>query len=138
MSPRKMSKVNLELLDRFGSQLRRFFRFCEHVTSLNGFTPLRYRLVLQVKAVPRGEWEIRAKWIERLKAKQQGVVVPISRREDSGLIRCNVGGGDQGPVEVRLTKVGEQRSKQLARLPRNELFSVKDGFAVAGIGGRTP
>lgn len=138
MTTRKMSKVDFEMLARFRYQLRRFLRFSEEVTRLNGVTPLQYQLMLQIKGFPGREWATVAELAERLQAKHHGVVALISRCEEAGLVRRNVGRGDQRRVEVQLTTVGEQRLEQLARLHQDELQSVKNGFAVPGVGDGTP
>jgi DNA-binding MarR family transcriptional regulator len=49
-------------------------------------------------------------------------------------VRRNASRSDQRRVEVQLTQEGEQCLEQLARLHRDELQSVKGGFAVPGIG----
>ncbi|MDR6860585.1 DNA-binding MarR family transcriptional regulator [Variovorax guangxiensis] len=138
MSTRKMSKVDFETLARFRYQLRRFLRFSEEVTRLNGVTPLQYQLMLQIKGFPGREWATVAELAERLQAKHHGVVALISRCEEAGLVRRNVGRDDQRRVEIQLTQAGERRLNQLARLHRDELLSVKDGFALPGVGDGTP
>jgi DNA-binding MarR family transcriptional regulator len=138
MSTRKMMKVDFETLARFRYQLRRFLRFSEEVTRLNGVTPLQYQLMLQIKGFPGREWATVAELAERLQAKHHGVVALISRCEEAGLVRRNVGRDDQRRVEIQLTPAGERRLNQLARLHRDELLSVMDGFAVPGVGDRTP
>ena len=138
MSTRKMSKLDFETLARFRYQLRRFLRFSEEVTRLNGVTPLQYQLMLQIKGFPGREWATVGELAERLQAKHHGVVALISRCEEAGLVRRNVGRDDQRRVEIRLTQAGERRLNQLARLHRDELLSVMDGFAVPGVGEGTP
>ena len=138
MSTHKMSKVDFETLARFRYQLRRFLRFSEEVTRLNGVTPLQYQLMLQIKGFPGREWATVAELAERLQAKHHGVVALISRCEEAGLVRRNVGRDDQRRVEIQLTPAGERRLNQLARLHRDELLSVMDGFALPGVGDATP
>ena len=132
MSTRKMSKVDFETLARFRYQLRRFLRFSEEVTRLNGVTPLQYQLMLQIKGFPGREWATVAELAERLQAKHHGVVALISRCEEAGLVRRNVGRDDQRRVEIQLTQAGERRLNQLARLHRDELLSVMNGFVLPG------
>lgn len=126
MSTRKMLKVDFETLARFRYQLRRFLRFSEEVTRLNGVTPPHYQLMLQIKGFSGREWATVGELAERLQAKHQGVVALISRCEEAGLVRRNVGRDEQRRVEIRLTPAGERRLNQLARLHRDELF-VGDG-----------
>jgi DNA-binding MarR family transcriptional regulator len=133
-----MSKVDFETLARFRYQLRRFLRFSEEVTRLNGVTPLQYQLMLQIKGFPGREWATVGELAERLQAKHHGVVALISRCEEAGLVTRNGGRDDQRRVEIRLTQSGERRLNQLARLHRDELLSVKDGFALPGVGDGTP
>jgi DNA-binding MarR family transcriptional regulator len=134
MSTRKMSKTDFETLANFRYRLRRFLRFSEEVTRRNGVTPLQYQLMLQIKGFPGRDWASVAELAERLQAKHHGVVALISRSEEAGLVKRSASQSDQRRVEVQLTKEGEQCLEQLARLHRDELQSVKGGFAVPGIG----
>ena len=90
--------------------------------------------MLQIKGFPGREWATVAELAERLQAKHHGVVALISRCESAGLVRRSASRSDQRRVEVQLTPEGEECLGQLARLHRDELQSVKDGFAVPGIG----
>lgn len=134
MSARKMSKAEFEALAGFRYQLRRFLRFSEEVTRKSGVTPLQYQLMLQIKGFPGRDWASVAELAERLQAKHHGVVALISRCEAAGLVQRNASRGDQRRVEVQLTPAGEQCLEHLGRLHRDELESVKGGFAVPGIG----
>jgi DNA-binding MarR family transcriptional regulator len=133
MSTRKMSKTDFETLAQFRYALRRFLRFSEEVTRKGGVTPLQYQLMLQIKGFPGRDWANVAELAERLQAKHHGVVALISRCEEAGLVRRNASRGDKRRVEVQLTKHGEECLEQLARLHRDELQSVKGGFAVLGM-----
>jgi DNA-binding MarR family transcriptional regulator len=133
-----MSKTDFETLANFRYQLRRFLRFSEEVTRRSGITPLQYQLMLQIKGFPGREWATVAELAERLQAKHHGVVALVSRCEAAGLVRRAASRGDQRRVEVALTQQGEQCLERLARLHRDELQSVKDGFAVPGIGDGAP
>lgn len=130
MSARKMSKADFETLAEFRYQLRRFLRFSEEVTRRNAITPLQYLLMLQIKGFPGREWATVAELAERLQAKHHGVVSLISRCEAAGWVSRHASQNDQRRVEVRLTPEGDERLEQLARLHRDELQSVKAGFAV--------
>jgi DNA-binding MarR family transcriptional regulator len=138
MLKRKMSKADFETLANFRYQLRRFLRFSEEVTRRSGVTPLQYQLMLQVKGFPGREWATVAELAERLQAKHHGVVALLFRCEAAGLVQRNASRGDQRRVEVELTREGEQCLEQLARHHRDELQSVKGGFAVPGIGDDAP
>jgi DNA-binding MarR family transcriptional regulator len=131
-----MTKDDFETLAGFRYHLRRFLRFSERVTRANGVTPLQYQLMLQIKGFPRRDWASVAELAERLQAQHHAVVQLISRCEAAGWVRRDACRDDQRRVEVRLTADGERRLEQLARLHRDELRSVKQGFAVPGIGGR--
>lgn len=132
---RKMSKADFEALAGFRYQLRRFLRFSEEVTRKSGVTPLQYQLMLQIKGFPGREWASVAELAERLQAKHHGVVALISRCEAAGFVSRNASRDDQRRVEIRLTAAGEERLEALGRLHRDELQSVKNGFAVPGIDG---
>ncbi|MBA3591141.1 MAG: winged helix-turn-helix transcriptional regulator [Methylibium sp.] len=138
MSTRKMAKADFETLAGFRYQLRRFLRFSEEATRRNGVTPLQYQLMLQIKGFPGREWATVAELAERLQAKHHGVVALISRCEAAGLVSRHASRGDQRRVEVQLTKTGDECLEQLARLHREELQSVKGGFAVPGLGNDAP
>jgi DNA-binding MarR family transcriptional regulator len=138
MPARKMSKVDFEALAGFRYQLRRFLRFSEEVARNNGVTPLQYQLMLQIKGFPGRDWASVAELAERLQAKHHGVVALISRSEAAGLVQRNPSRGDQRRVEVTLTPAGEQCLEHLGLLHRDELQSVKGGFAVPGIGDGAP
>jgi len=133
-----MSKADFETLANFRYQLRRFLRFSEEVTRRSGVTPLQYQLMLQIKGFPGRDWATVAELAERLQAKHHGVVALVSRCEAAGLVRRDASRSDQRRVEVALTQQGEQCLDHLARLHRDELQSVKDGFAVPGIGDGAP
>lgn len=135
MTTRTMSKSDLECLAGFRYQLRRFLRFSEEVTRRNGMTPLQYQLMLQIKGFPGRDWASVAELAERLQAKHHGVVALVSRCEAAGLVKRSASRSDQRRVEVRLTPAGEQCLEHLAHLHRDELRSVKAGFAVPGIDG---
>jgi DNA-binding MarR family transcriptional regulator len=133
VSDRKMSKADFETLANFRYQLRRFLRFSEEVTHDNNVTPLQYLLMLQIKGFPGREWASVAELAERLQAKHHGVVALVSRSEAAGWVRRKTSRGDKRSVEVHLTPAGEACLDRLARLHRDELESVKYGFAVPGM-----
>lgn len=130
----KMSKADFESLAGFRYQLRRFLRFSEEATRKSGVTPLQYQLMLQIKGFPGREWASVTELAERLQAKHHGIVALVSRCETAGLVKRSASRSDQRRVEVSLTAAGEERLEQLARLHRDELQSVKNGFAVPGLG----
>ena len=133
MSSRKTSKADFETLADFRYQLRRFMRFSEEVTRQNGVMPLQYLLMLQIKGFPGRDWATVAELAERLQAKHHGVVALVSRCEAAGWVQRRSSRSDQRSVEVHLTPAGEARVEQLARLHRDELQSLKSGFAVPGV-----
>jgi DNA-binding MarR family transcriptional regulator len=91
--------------------------------------------MLQIKGFPGRDW---AGVAERLQAKHHGVVALISRCEAAGLVSRRPGRADQRRVEVTLTSDGEQRLEWLARLHRDELRSIRNGFRVPGLGDDAP
>lgn len=120
-----MSKADLERLAQFRYQLRRFLRFSEEVTRTAGVTPLQYSLMLQIKGFPDRDWATVGELAERLQAKHHGVVSLVSRCEVAGLVKRNAGRSDRRRVEVQLTKKGDRRLQQLARLHLAELLSLQ-------------
>lgn len=133
MPERKMTKADFETLANFRYQLRRFLRYSEEVTHENGVRPLQYLLMLQIKGFPGREWATVAELAERLQAKHHGVVALVSRCEAAGWVRRETGRSDLRSVEVHLTPAGATCLERLARLHRDELQSVKSGFAVPGM-----
>ncbi|MEP7138332.1 MAG: MarR family transcriptional regulator [Caldimonas sp.] len=134
MSSRKLSKADFQTLAGFRYELRRFLRFSEEVTHRNGVTPLQYALMLQIRGYPGREWATVAELAERLQAKHHGVVSLVSRCEALGWVERVASRGDRRCVEVHLTALGDERLEQLARLHRDELQSIRDGFSVHGLG----
>ena len=128
-----MTKGDFETLAGFRYALRRFLRFSEQVTRANGATPLQYQLMLQIRGFPGRDWATVAELAERLQAQHHAVVQLISRCEAAGWVRRDASRDDQRRVEVRLTADGERRLERLARLHRDELRSIKGGFAVPGL-----
>lgn len=138
MTPRRarraaLSKADFDVLAEFRYRLRRFLRFSEEVTRQSGLTPLQYQLLLQLKGYPGREWATVGELAERLQAKHHGVVALVSRCEAAGLVSRYASRADQRRVEVHLTPAGELCVQRLARLHRDELVSVKDGFIVPGL-----
>jgi DNA-binding MarR family transcriptional regulator len=127
-----MSKADFEALAEFRYQLRRFLRFSEETTRLNGVTPLQYQLMLQLKGFPGRDWATVAELAERLQARHHGMVALVSRCEALGLVRRRASRTDRRRVEVSLTPQGEACLERLAGLHRDELLSVKGGFVVPG------
>ncbi|MGH8800331.1 MAG: MarR family winged helix-turn-helix transcriptional regulator [Casimicrobiaceae bacterium] len=125
-----MSKSDFETLARFRYQLRRYLRFSEEVTRRKGITPLQYQLLLQIKGFPGRQWATVGELAERLQAKHHGVVSLVSRCETAGLVKRSSGRSDRRRVEVRLTRKGDGCLRQLARLHRLELLSLRGKFAV--------
>ena len=134
MSTPRMSKIEYETLAHFRYQLRRFLRFSEQATQRLGATPLQYQLMLQIKGFPGRDWASVTELAERLQAKHHGVVALITRCEALGWVQRRASRDDQRRVEVRLTPAGTRCLEQLARLHRDELQSVQDGFIVPGLG----
>ena len=128
-----MSKAEFEVLAAFRYQLRRFLRFSEELTRRHGVTPLQYQLMLQVQGFPGRDWATVAELAERLQAKHHGVVALVSRCEAAGLVHRGASRDDQRRVEVHLSAAGRQCLDRLARLHRDELRSVADGFVVPGL-----
>jgi DNA-binding MarR family transcriptional regulator len=133
MAARKLSKPDFETLARFRYELRRFMRFSEEATHRNGVTPLQYALMLQIRGFPGREWATLAELAERLQAKHHGVVSLVSRCEAVGWVQRVPSRRDKRCVEVHLTAQGNECLEQLARLHRDELRSVRAGFAVPGL-----
>jgi len=127
-----MSKSDFETLARFRHQLRRFLRFREEVTHRHGVTPLQYQLMLQIQGYPGRRWATVAELAERLQAQHHGVVSLVSRSEAAGWVRRVASRDDRRRVEVHLTAKGRACLERLARLHREELKSVRDGFLIPG------
>jgi DNA-binding MarR family transcriptional regulator len=126
---RPVSKAELERLADFRYRLRRFLRFSEEATRAQGVTSLQYQLMLQIKGFPGREWASVGELAERLQAKHHGVVSLVSRCEAAGLVARTTSSGDRRRVDVALTRKGEKCLDGLARQHREELVSLRRGYA---------
>lgn len=129
-----LSKADFEILAEFRYRLRCFLRFSEEASRSSGLTPLQYQLLLQIKGFAGRQWATVGELAERLQAQHHGVVALISRCEAAGLVVRRASRDDRRRVEVHLSPAGEKCVRHLARLHRDELLSVKDGFMVPGLG----
>ncbi len=123
-----MSKREFEKLADFRYQVRRYLRFSEEVSRRNGITSLQYLLLLQIVGFPGRDWASIVELAERLQAKHHGVVSLVSRCEALGLVSRSSSTSDKRQVEVRLTRMGNDRVARLAALHRRELASLKGKF----------
>ena len=129
----RLSQSDIELLAHFRHQLRRFLRASEELARAHGCTAQQYQLLLQLRGFPGRRWASIAELAERLQAQHHGVVALVTRCEAAGWVERRASRGDQRLVEVHLTPTGRTLVERLARLHRDELASVRDGFAVPGI-----
>ena len=127
-----LSKKDFETLSHFRYQLRRFLRFSEEATHLQGITHLQYQLLLHVRGFPDREWATVSELAERLQSHHHGVVSLISRCEKLGLVQRQVGRKDRREVEVHLTPRGNDVLNALAGQHRNELLRLQGIFRVPG------
>ena len=128
-----MTKEEFEALAQFRYELRRFLRFSEQATHVQGVTPLHYLLLLQIKGYPGRDWATITELAERLQAKHHGVVSLVTRCEEAGLVRRSTSAEDRRRVEVRLTAKGTKLVERLAVLHRSELQSFRDVFRISGV-----
>ena len=133
MSTRRLSQSEIERLADFRYQLRRFLRASEALAHAHGCTAQQYLLLLQLRGFPGRQWASLAELAERLQAQPHGVVALVTRCEAAGWVERRASRGDQRLVEVHLTAAGRALVERLARLHRDELASIRSGFAVPGI-----
>ncbi len=129
----RLSQSDIELLAHFRHQLRRFLRASEELARAHGCTAQQYQLLLQLRGFPGRRWASIAELAERLQAQHHGVVALVTRCEAAGWVERRASRGDQRLVEVHLTPTGRTLVERLARLHRDELASLRGGFAVPGI-----
>lgn len=123
MSKKALTKKEFETLSEFRYRLRRFLRFSEQVTRMNGITPLQYLLLLHIKGFPGRNWALIGELAERLQASHHGTVALVSRCESLGWVERRQGQVDRRAVEVHLTDDGERIAAKMAQLHRDEHLS---------------
>lgn len=128
-----LTQADLEMLAHFRHQLRRFLRASEELAHAHGCTAQQYQLLLQLRGFPGRRWASIAELAQRLQARHHGVVALVTRCEAAGWVERRASRGDQRLVEVHLTATGRALVERLARLHRDELASIRSGFAVPGI-----
>lgn len=114
---------------RFRSELRRFLRETETVTSQEGLTPERYDLLLMIEA---GEVEGRRVTVgglqEALQLKQQGVTELVGRAIRAGLVTRERSAADGRVYHLRLTPEGETVLLRVFRGLRASRASFAEAF----------
>jgi DNA-binding MarR family transcriptional regulator len=125
-----VTKRQYEMLANFRYQLRRFLRYSERVTRLQGITPLQYQLMLQVQGYPGRDWATVSELAERLQAKHHGVVALLTRCAKRGLLARNASASDGRSVEVRLTPKGRKILQRIAQLHLEELATLQGQFTI--------
>ena len=133
MTPKTLTKREIETLSDFRYQLRCFLRFSEALTHGFGITNLQYLLLLHVKGYQGREWATISELAERLQSHHHGVVSLASRCEKSGLIYRKRGTVDKREVLIYLTPEGDELVTNIANLHRNELLSLQGVLKIPGV-----
>jgi DNA-binding MarR family transcriptional regulator len=121
----QLEKKDYESLSDFRYQLRRFLRFSEAATRMQGITPLQYVLLLHVKGYPGREWATVGELAERLQSHHHGTVALVTRCEKLGLVERRQCDEDRRRVEIHLTEKGERCLDTLAHAHRTELLTER-------------
>jgi DNA-binding MarR family transcriptional regulator len=118
------SALDYEALAEFRYQLRRFLAFSESNAQKNGLTSQQYQALLTIKGLsaPLGHMSV-GKLAEFLLVKPHTVVGLIDRMAKLGLLKRFQDSGDGRRILVMLTRKGEQRLSNVAKVNWLELRS---------------
>jgi DNA-binding MarR family transcriptional regulator len=124
-----MAAAELEAAARFRTELRRFHRATERVTSSEGLTPERYDLLLMIEAAQRNGRDVTVSSLrEALQLPQQGVTETVKRAVQAGLVTREPSPHDGRVKYLRLTPEGERRLRQAFRALRNDRAAFAKAF----------
>jgi DNA-binding MarR family transcriptional regulator len=122
--------VELESVAAFRTQLRRFLRRTDVVTSQAGLTTQRYDLLLMLKSADREGRGVRLTDLcELLQLQQTAVTELVKRSEQAGLIDRRPSAEDGRSTLLRLTAEGERRLRQVVDVLREERQTLGAAFA---------
>ncbi len=122
--------VELESVAAFRTQLRRFLRRTDVVTSQAGLTTQRYDLLLMLKSADREGRGVRLTDLcELLQLQQTAVTELVKRSEQAGLIDRRPSAEDGRSTLLRLTAEGERRLRQVVDVLREERQTLSAAFA---------
>jgi DNA-binding MarR family transcriptional regulator len=127
MAKNQETQKELERTAAFRTELRRFLRRTEAVTSEARLTPQRYDLLLMIKAAPEEQSTVTA-LCESLRLRQTAVTELVKRAEEAGLITR-----EQSPRDARvwllgLTAEGEQRLLRVFNALRTDRVAFAEAF----------
>ena len=121
--------VELESVAAFRTQLRRFLRRTDVVTSQAGLTTQRYDLLLMLKSADREGRGVRLTDLcELLQLQQTAVTELVKRSEQAGLIDRRPSTEDGRSTLLRLTAEGERRLRQVVDVLREERQTLGAAF----------
>ena len=121
--------LELESVAAFRTQLRRFLRRTDVVTSQAGLTTQRYDLLLMLKSADREGRGVRLTDLcELLQLQQTAVTELVKRSEQAGLIDRRPSAEDGRSTLLRLTAEGERRLRQVVDVLREERQTLGAAF----------
>jgi hypothetical protein len=131
-----MNEVDLETPAGVRYRLRGFLRFSERVTRANGATPLQYQLMLQIKGFPGRDWAS----VAALASGCRRSTTASCNWSPAARLPGGCGAGRAATISAASKCTSPSTAKRclghLARLYRDELRSIKHGFAVPGLADR--
>lgn len=128
--PGRTNDFELARAAEFRTQLRRFLRRTDVVTSEAGLTTQRYDLLLMLKSADTDGHGVRLTDLcELLQLQQTAVTELVKRSEQAGLIDRRPSADDGRSTLLRLTAEGERRLLQVFNALREDRQSLGASFS---------
>lgn len=127
---RPSSQRDLARAAAFRTELRRFLRRTESVTTEAGLTPERYDLLLMIQAGVEAGAPVRVTDLcQSLQLRQTAVTENVKRAVDAGLIERRPSPADARASLLRLTPEGERRLRAAYDALRDDRTTLERAFA---------
>ncbi|HZU33530.1 MAG TPA: MarR family winged helix-turn-helix transcriptional regulator [Candidatus Angelobacter sp.] len=118
---RPLTEPEYLALGEFRYQLRKFMRYMEEATRLQGVNPQQYQLVLAIKSLPKDAVPTISQLAERMQLNHNSMVELVDRCEEQNLIRRNRSANDRRQVTLSVTPEGETLLRKLGVAAQHEL-----------------
>lgn len=129
MTQSSMPAGELEAAARFRTELRRFLRATESVTSREGLTPERYDLLLMIHAARVGGETVTVTTLrDALQLPQQGVTELVKRAVQAGLVDRTQSAEDGRVYHLALTAEAELRLMRVFQALRDDRTAFAEAF----------
>ena len=128
------SKGELARAASFRTELRRFLRRTEVVTSQAGLTPERYDLLLMIQAAAEADKPLRVTDLcDLLQLRQTAVTENVKRAVEAGLIDRRPSQDDRRATLLYLTDEGGQRLRSAYHGLRGDRAALNQAFTELGL-----